>query len=125
MLGSVFMLEIQVGDILEGKVTGISSYGIFVSINNEYSGLIHISEISKFFVKNIEDYVSIGEEIICEVVGVEEESKHLRLSIKNINYKLIPKYGKIKDTKHGFKPLQMKLPIWIREKLKEIEKEEK
>jgi hypothetical protein len=33
---------------------------------------------------------------------------------------LVPRYGKIKDNKNGFKPLQMKLPIWIREKMDEI-----
>lgn len=114
----------QIGDILEGTVTGISEYGAFINIDESYNGLIHISEISNHFVKNIEDYVTIGETILCEVLDVDKRDKHLKLSIKNINYKLIPCYGKIKDTKTGFKPLQMKLPVWMREKLKEIEEEE-
>lgn len=114
----------QIGDILEGTVTGISEYGAFINIDECYNGLIHISEISSHFVKNIEDYVTIGETILCEVLDVDKRDKHLKLSIKNINYKLIPRYGKIKDTKTGFKPLQMKLPVWMREKLKEIEEEE-
>lgn len=114
----------QIGDILEGTVTGISEYGAFINIDDTYNGLIHISEISNHFVKNIEDYVTIGEAILCEVLDVDKRDKHLKLSIKNINYKLIPRYGKIKDTKNGFKPLQMKLPVWMREKLKEIEKEQ-
>lgn len=113
----------QIGDILEGVVTGISEYGAFINIDGMYTGLIHISEISNHFVKSIEDYVTIGETILCEVLDVDKEAHHLKLSIKNINYKLIPRYGKIKDTKNGFKPLQMKLPIWMREKLKEIEEE--
>lgn len=120
---SEVMAQLQVGDILEVVVTGIAGYGIFVRYNEEYTGLIHISEISNYFVKNIADYVSVGESILCEVVEVEEGSKHLKLSIKNINYKLVPKYGKIKDTKDGFKALQMKLPVWIREKLAELEEE--
>ena len=111
----------QVGDIIEGTVTGVSDYGIFIRIDEVYTGLVHISEISNYFVKNILDYVSIGENILCEVIEIEKEEKHVKLSIKNINYKLIPRYGKIKDTKMGFKPLQMKLPIWIREKLEEIQ----
>ncbi len=117
------MPNYQIGDIIEGTVTGISEYGTFISVDDTYSGLIHISEISKSFVKSIEDYVTIGENILCEVLDVDKESYHLKLSIKNINYKLIPKYGKIKDTKTGFKALQMKLPIWMREKLKEIKEE--
>lgn len=120
---SEVMAQLQVGDILEVMVTGITGYGIFVRYNEEYTGLIHISEISNYFVKNIADYVSVGESILSEVVEVEEGSKHLKLSIKNINYKLVPKYGKIKDTKDGFKALQMKLPVWIREKLAELEEE--
>lgn len=120
---SEVMAQLQVGDILEVMVTGITGYGIFVRYNEEYTGLIHISEISNYFVKNIADYVSVGESILSEVVEVEEGSKHLKLSIKNINYKLVPKYGKIKDTKDGFKALQMKLPVWIREKLAELNDE--
>lgn len=120
---SEVMAQLQVGDILEVVVTGITGYGIFVRYNEEYTGLIHISEISNYFVKNIADYVSVGESILSEVVEVEEGSKHLKLSIKNINYKLVPKYGKIKDTKDGFKALQMKLPVWIREKLAELNEE--
>lgn len=121
--GSGIMAVFQVGDILEAVVTGIEKYGIFVRVNEEYNGLIHISEISAYFVKNIEDYVSVGEEILCEVVEIDAETKHLRLSIKNINYKLVPKYGKIKDTKDGFKALQKSLPVWMREKLKEMDNE--
>ena len=121
MLGSGAMSSFQVGDIIEGSVTGVSSYGIFIRVNDVFTGLIHISEISNYFVKSILDYVSLGEEILCEVMDIDEKEKHLKLSIKNINYKLVPRYGKIKDTKMGFKPLQMKLPVWIREKLEEIE----
>ncbi len=116
------MPNYQIGDILEGVVTGISEYGAFIHIDDRFSGLIHISEISNHFVKNIEDYVTVGENILCEVLDIDKRVYHMKLSIKNINYKLIPRYGKIKDYKNGFKPLQMKLPIWIREKLKEIEK---
>lgn len=113
------MLNIKIGDIIEVKVIGISHYGIFVSTLDNFNGLIHISEISNYYVKNILDFVNIGENILCEVLNIDEFNK-LSLSIKNINYKLIRRYGKIKDDKDGFKPLQMKLPIWIREKIKEI-----
>jgi len=113
------MENFKEGDIIECIVSGIAPYGIFVK-TKEYTGLIHISEISEYYVKNINDYVNINENIIAEVLECNNETKHLKLSIKNINYRLIPKYGKLKDTKNGFKGLQMKLPIWEREKLKEI-----
>ncbi len=114
------MTEYQVGDVIEVEVSGFTNYGIFVTADHNYKGLIHIKEVSSRYVKNLKDYVTMNEHILCEVLEVNKESHRLRLSIKNINYKLTPKYGKIKDTPDGFKALQMHLPIWIREKLKEI-----
>lgn len=114
------MANYHVGDIVEAKVSGITNYGIFVNVKNDYNGLIHISEISEYYVKNINDYVSLGENILCEIIEIEAEEKQLKLSIKNIDYKLTPRYGNIKDTEDGFKILQMNLPIWTREKLSEI-----
>ena len=115
------MNSYQTGDIIEVVVSGTADYGIFVNAENGYSGLVHISEVSPYYVKNIEDYVSVGEHILCEVLDVFPKSHQLKLSIKNINYKLIPHYGKIKDTPDGFKALQMHLPVWIREKRNELE----
>ena len=112
------------GKIVDGIVTGITSYGIFVSLDEYYSGLIHISEISHNFVKNIHDYVNIGDTIYVKIIGIDDDQGHLNLSIKNINYKIQkhPKRKTIKETTLGFKTLQYKLPIWIKESLKKIEK---
>ena len=82
------------GDIIKGQVTGIENYGIFININAEYNGLIHISEISEGFVKDINDFVKIGETIYCKVLEVDEENCNLKLSIKNINYKARKGKGK-------------------------------
>ena len=65
----------KVGDIVEGMVSGVSEYGAFVNIDNTYSGLIHISEVSNHYVKNILDYVSVGENILCEILEVDNEKK--------------------------------------------------
>lgn len=119
-IGSGIMDTYHIGDIIEVEVTGIASYGIFVHADNEFNGLIHISEVSSYYVKNLADYVAIGEHILCEIMDIFPNVHQLKLSIKNINYKLMPRYGKIQDTPDGFKKLQMSLPVWIREKLKEI-----
>lgn len=112
------------GKIVEGTVTGIESYGIFVSLDEYYSGLIHISEVSHNYVKDVHDYVKIGETIYVEIIGVDDDNYHLNLSIKNINYqkKYKAKRKKIKETEMGFKTLAYKLPIWIEENLKKMEK---
>ena len=115
------------GKIIQGTVTGIETYGIFVSLDEYYSGLIHISEISHNFVKDVHEYVKIGDTINVEIIGVDSENFHLNLSIKNINYKKNPnlRRKKISETPLGFKTLSYKLPIWIEENLKKIEKTEK
>ena len=64
----------KVGSIIKGQVTGIEKYGIFVNIDPWYDGLIHISEVSRTFVKNIHDYVKIGETIYCQILEIDEDN---------------------------------------------------
>ena len=109
-------------DIVEGKITGIEDYGIFVSLDNDYSGLIHISEISNGFVKNVHDYVSLGEVIKVRVVEVDEENKRLKLSIKNLNYN-DDELQFIEETTQGFKSLKDNLKPWMEEKLAEYKED--
>lgn len=116
------MLKYEKGKIVTGQVTGIEKYGIFVNLDQSYSGLIHISEISDDFVKNINDYVSIGETIKVKVVEIDEESLHVKLSIKNVNYRNVKRNNnKLQEVSRGFLPLEEKMPTWISEKLEEIE----
>ena len=114
------MSKFEKGKIIRGTVTGIESYGVFVSCDDYYSGLIHISEISHGFVKNITDFVKIGDIILVEILDVDEELGHLKLSIKNIDYKkkMTIKRRKIKETPLGFRTLEYKLPIWIEQAIK-------
>lgn len=116
------MSKIRKGITIRGTVSGIESYGVFVSCDDYYTGLIHISEISHGFVKNVSDFVNVGDVIFVEVLDVDEELGHLRLSIKNIDYKKknIIKRRKIRETSIGFRSLEYKLPIWIEESLKKI-----
>lgn len=100
-------------DIVIGKVTGIENYGIFLSIDNNYTGLIHISEMSEKFVKNVFDYVQLGEVIKAKVLELDEEKKKMKLSIKNFSYKIEEK-EELED-RNGFSPLREILPKWIEE----------
>lgn len=111
----------KIGDVVKCIVTGFKEYGIFVSVDHEYNGLIHISEISESFVKNVMDYSEIGEAIYAKVIEVDDNIKQLKLSIKNINYKLDGK--SIDNTlENGFLPLKNHLNVWVNEKLKEMKK---
>lgn len=116
------MSNIRKGKIIRGTITGIEPYGVFVSCNDYYTGLIHISEISHGYVKNINDYVKLGDIISAEILDVDESLGHLKLSIKNIEYKKNTKIKRkrIIETSLGFKTLEYKLPIWINDALKKI-----
>ena len=114
------MSKYKVGDTVLATVTGLENYGIFVDLEDEYTGLIHISEVSDKFVSNLKDYVEIGEKINVSIIEVDDENKKLKLSIKNINYRISKKNTKIKETEHGFSTLESKLPEWIDDKINEI-----
>ena len=119
------MSKYECGKIVTGCVTGVENYGIFVSLDEYYSGLIHISEISTKFVKDINDYVNIGETIRVKIVEKDEETCHLKLSIKDIDYRVNSKRrNKIVETEKGFETLSIKLEDWIEEKYSELEKNE-
>ncbi len=118
------MAKYEKGKIVKGTVSGIETYGIFVALDEEYSGLIHISEISHGFVKNINDFVNLGDNIYVEILEVDDELYRLKLSIKNINYRknIKTKKRKIRETSLGFKTLAYNLPIWIEKSVKNEQK---
>ena len=115
------MDDIKINDIIKVVVTGIQKYGAFVLINDQYDGLIHISEISSGYVKNINDYIKIKDEIYAQVVGIDEESNKYKLSIKNIDYRNDGRIISDDDNcSNGFEPLKEHLDLWINDKIKEI-----
>ena len=113
------MNEIKVGDIVKCVVSGITDYGIFVKVDDNYNGLVHISEISDKFISNVDRLYIIGDVIEAKVVGIDEEKKQIKLSIKeNKNNKR--KKRKIEEKGEGFKPLKDNLDKWVKDKLEEI-----
>ena len=88
------MTKYKKGKIVKGVVTCIESYGAFMAFDEFYTGLIHISEISSGFVKDIHNFVNVGDYIYVEILAVDEEENHLKLSIKNINYRMFNVYSK-------------------------------
>lgn len=74
-------MSIEVGSKLQGKVTGITNFGAFVEIEKGKTGLVHISEVADTYVKDINDYLKVGEEVTVKVINVEKDGK-IGLSIK-------------------------------------------
>lgn len=75
-------MNFEVGSIVEGKVTGIKPFGAFVALNDNVQGLVHISEVSHGFVKDINDALSVGDVVSVKILSVDEDSKKISLSIR-------------------------------------------
>ena len=74
-------MGIEVGSILDGKVTGITKFGAFVSLPGSRSGLVHISEIAYSYVNDVHDLLSEGQEVKVKVIGIDANNR-INLSIK-------------------------------------------
>jgi general stress protein 13 len=116
--------KIEVGDVLTGKVTGIQPYGAFVALDEQTQGLVHISEITYGFVKDVNEFLTVGDEIQVKVLDVDAEQKKISLSIRELQE--VPHYRKrdayprksLQDRvdevdADGFKILKNKLQDWI------------
>ncbi|HEY8444754.1 MAG TPA: S1 RNA-binding domain-containing protein [Bacilli bacterium] len=107
------------GDIVYGVITNIIGYGAFVNVG-EYNGLIHISEFSDNYVKDIKDFVEVGEKVKLKVVDVDDQQKRLKLSYKMIN-KIRGVKGDVPKFTIGFKSLRDMLPQFIKKQIDKIE----
>ena len=74
-------MQLTVGDIVEGKITAVKDYGVFVDIGEGKSGMVHISEIAQSYVSNINDFVKVGDKVKLKVLTIAEDGK-ISLSIK-------------------------------------------
>ena len=74
-------MAFEVGQIVEGKVTGIMNYGAFVDLGDGISGMVHISEVAPTYVNEIKDHLTIGQEVKVKILSIDENGK-IALSIK-------------------------------------------
>jgi small subunit ribosomal protein S1 len=74
--------KIKVGDVVEAPVMRIADFGVFISLDGGISGLIHLSEISHSMVKNIDDFVKVGQVIKAKVITFDPIAKRIGLSMK-------------------------------------------
>ncbi len=75
------MKAIKVGAKVSGKVTGIARFGAFVKLGNGQTGLVHISEISDRFIKDIHDVLKIGDTVTVKILRIGDDGK-ISLSMK-------------------------------------------
>ena len=76
-------MELVVGAIVDGKVTGITKFGAFVSLPEGRSGLVHISEIAYTYVNEVSDHLREGQEVKVKIIGIDQ-SNRINLSIRQV-----------------------------------------
>lgn len=74
--------KFEVGSVVTGKVTGIQPYGAFVALDENHQGLVHISEITHGFVKDIHEHLKVGDEVKVKILSIDEEAGKISLSIR-------------------------------------------
>ncbi len=114
------MSNIKVGKIVEGQITGVTKYGVFVSLEGNYVGMIHISEVSNKYIEDLNTLFKIGDLIKVKVLSIDEDKLQVKLSIKKNGNK--NKRKGIEEKGIGFTPLKEKMNEWIEEKMLEYEK---
>jgi len=74
-------MQLAVGQIVEGKITGITNFGVFVDIGDGKSGMVHISEVSRTYVNDINEFVKVGDEVKAKILTIADNGK-ISLSMK-------------------------------------------
>ncbi|MDT2757597.1 CvfD/Ygs/GSP13 family RNA-binding post-transcriptional regulator [Enterococcus asini] len=119
----------QIGQTIEGTITGIQPYGAFVALDEHTQGLIHVSEIQSGYTKNINDVVKIGEAVTVQIIDIDEYSQKISLSKRSLetvyekhrNFR--KRYFTNKNKRIGFRSIAQQLPTWIEEALENLHNE--
>ena len=77
-------MSIEVGNKVEGKVTGITDFGAFVELPGGDTGLVHISEVADTYVKDISNYLKEDEKVKVKIINIDDDGK-IGLSIKQLD----------------------------------------
>lgn len=118
-------MQYHIGQIVEGTITGIQPYGAFVSLDENTKGLVHISEISDGFVKDVSNFVAVNDTVRFKIIDFDEKTNQVRLSLKAVapnrfrKERKIQKFNAVPFMKIGFKSIEEKMSQWIKESKEE------
>ena len=123
-------MKYQVGQLIVGKVYNVKPYALFMSFEDGVTGLLHISEISDSFIRDIEKYGSVGDEIKVKILSIDKDNGFLRVSYKQVPpeemYSSHTNQRRMPTTSEDeFLPLKEKLDSWIKEAYENIEEGDK
>ena len=75
-------MSLEVGNKVEGKITGLAKFGAFIDLGNNKTGLVHISEVSDKFVEDINDELKVGQVVTVQVLSIDDDGK-IALSMRD------------------------------------------
>ena len=124
------MTEFKIGDIVEGQITGIQNYGVFVGLSPTEQGLVHISECKHGYMNELSNQIKVGDKVKVMVIDIDEYTKKISLSMRvlmNLTTPPYPARTKKRAKRHlpdiGFSSVAKKLPEWIDSALQSIEED--
>lgn len=100
----------ELGQILDGKVTGLTNFGAFVSLPDNKTGMVHISEVSSSYVNDIHEFLKEGQDVKVKVIDINDAGK-ISLSIKKVDEENNPKPEKEKPQRER-KPRNNNPNVW-------------
>lgn len=126
---TLLCMEYKVGDLIIGKVNQIRPYALFLTFDNGANGLLHISELSDGYIRDIEKFGTIGDEIKVKILSIDPNNGFLRVSYKEVpeseiysthdsSVRRLPQFDEA-----DFTDLENKLPEWINDTLKKAKKD--
>ena len=113
----------QVDELIVGTVTTVKPYALFLAFEDGTQGLLHISEISDSYIRDIEKFGSKGDQMKVKVLSIDETNGFMRVSLKKVpseeafNTHSNNKRKAPEVTNEDFKTLEQKLPEWIEQTL--------
>ena len=121
-------MKYEVGQLIIGTVINVKPYALFMEFDDGVNGLLHISEISDSFIRDIEKYGTKGDQLKVKIVSIDENNGFLRVSLKKVppedafsthnnNVRKKPE-----TEEEDFAPLAEKLPEWIAITLEEAKR---
>lgn len=117
-------MDYRIGDILVGQVTGIQPYGVFILLDDQTQGLVHISECSAGFVDDLHQIVHIGDVVKVLVLDIDEYSQKISLSLRALMDNTLTDTSRHKKffwtnqrSNNGFKAISDVKEQWVSEAL--------
>ncbi len=120
-------MQYRIGEIVEGIVTGIQPYGAFLVLQDQTKGLVHISELSEWYVKDVSQFVNVGDTVQVKIIDFDKNTNQARLSLKAVQtgrFRKERSYNRYSATlprgKIGFKSIKENMDQWIQQAKEEM-----